>query len=419
MNIKNLLLGSAAAVFTISGAHAADIVLAEPEPVEYVRVCDAYGAGYFYIPGTQTCMRISGYMRTTLAGGDDVYALRRSDVRKDSYSWTNRATLRFHTASETDLGTLRTLIELRSEWNNGQDGASGQLRKGYIELGGLRAGLDDSIFVHWTGYFGNMVNDDVLSPAGNRTNVISYTYNAGNGFSAIIGVEQGSNSVDQYGYRSAVWNTDTGQFDFRHEQIGGTIDDYTPNIVGGLKFAQGWGSVALVTAYDARIEEWAAKARIDYNVNEQFSLWAMAGYKSGDDYYGSDNGNGATGLPAESHWKRTRNGITVDHYGYHLARQSIYGDWGGSWVAWAGGTYKFTPQTSFNFQSAYDDSRTFTAAANISYELVPGLNITPEVAYTKWDNNWKARNNDATIILNDTMKGKSAVQGVVQLQRSF
>ncbi|MFT4182552.1 MAG: porin, partial [Rhizobium sp.] len=49
MNIKSLLLGSAAALAAVSGAHAADaVVAAEPEPLEYVRICDAYGAGYFF-----------------------------------------------------------------------------------------------------------------------------------------------------------------------------------------------------------------------------------------------------------------------------------------------------------------------------------------------------------------------------------
>jgi hypothetical protein len=51
MNIKSLLLGSAAALVAVTGARAADaVVVAEPEPVEYVRVCDAFGAGFFYIP---------------------------------------------------------------------------------------------------------------------------------------------------------------------------------------------------------------------------------------------------------------------------------------------------------------------------------------------------------------------------------
>ncbi|MDL2402290.1 porin, partial [Rhizobium mayense] len=61
MNIKSLLLGSAAALAAVSGAQAADaVVAAEPEPLEYVRICDAYGAGYFFIPGTETCLKIGG-----------------------------------------------------------------------------------------------------------------------------------------------------------------------------------------------------------------------------------------------------------------------------------------------------------------------------------------------------------------------
>ncbi|WP_200931498.1 porin, partial [Rhizobium rhizogenes] len=45
MNLKSLLISSAASLAAVSGAHAADaIVAAEPEPLEYVRICDAYGA---------------------------------------------------------------------------------------------------------------------------------------------------------------------------------------------------------------------------------------------------------------------------------------------------------------------------------------------------------------------------------------
>ena len=52
MKLKTLLLGSAATLIAVSGAQAADAVVAEPEPVDYVKVCDMYGAGFFYIPGT-------------------------------------------------------------------------------------------------------------------------------------------------------------------------------------------------------------------------------------------------------------------------------------------------------------------------------------------------------------------------------
>ncbi|TGP84264.1 porin, partial [Mesorhizobium sp. M8A.F.Ca.ET.218.01.1.1] len=69
--IKSLLLGSAAALIAVSGARAADAVtVAEPEPAEYVKICDVYGSGYFYIPGTETCLRIGGYVRYDIGFGD-------------------------------------------------------------------------------------------------------------------------------------------------------------------------------------------------------------------------------------------------------------------------------------------------------------------------------------------------------------
>ncbi|WP_247882311.1 porin, partial [Brucella intermedia] len=53
------------------------------------------------------------------------------------------------------------------------------------------------------------------------------------------------------------------------------IDDYMPHVVGGLKYAGGWGSIAGVVAYDARNEEWAGKVRADVNITDRFSVWVM------------------------------------------------------------------------------------------------------------------------------------------------
>jgi len=64
--VKSLLLGTAALFAGSFSAQAAD--LAAAEPVEYVKICDAYGAGYFFIPGSSdTCLRISGYVRAYFA----------------------------------------------------------------------------------------------------------------------------------------------------------------------------------------------------------------------------------------------------------------------------------------------------------------------------------------------------------------
>jgi len=62
MNVKTLLLGTAAALAVGGVAQAADLAVAV-SPVEYVKVCDAFGSGYQYIPGTDTCLKISGYVQ--------------------------------------------------------------------------------------------------------------------------------------------------------------------------------------------------------------------------------------------------------------------------------------------------------------------------------------------------------------------
>lgn len=430
MNIKSLLLGSAAALIAVSGARAADVVVAEPEPVEYVRVCDAYGEGYFYIPGTETCMRISGYVRADIKGGDNVGARQRGDIDRDTYAWRTRATLRFHTASETELGTLRTFVELRSQWDEGAewdhkgDSASGQLRFAFIELGGIRVGLDESIFSHWTGYYGNVINDDIVNPmAYTRTNVISYTFNAGNGFSAILGVEQGNDDIDgnnakdelghSYGYGNKYYRDANGEIVGKRHDLSGKIDDYTPNVVGGLKYVQGWGGVSVVGAYDAYYEEWAAKARLDLNVTDQWSVWVMGGYKSADDTYMEDDTYGPHGKSSS----RIKDGVTK--YGIYRQINSIYGDWGGDWAVWGGTTFKFNKKTSFNAQVSYDDTDTFAASINVKYELVPGLVITPELTYVSWDNDYSKRNDANTIKYVDSLKGQDAFQGMVRIQRSF
>ena len=68
--IKSLVLGSAAGLLAIGGVQAADLPM-KAKAVEYVRVCSLYGAGFFYIPGTDTCIKLGGFVRidTTFNGG--------------------------------------------------------------------------------------------------------------------------------------------------------------------------------------------------------------------------------------------------------------------------------------------------------------------------------------------------------------
>ena len=57
--VKSLLLGSAAGVVAVAGAQAADLPV-KAKPVEYVKICSLYGDGFYYVPGTDICIRVGG-----------------------------------------------------------------------------------------------------------------------------------------------------------------------------------------------------------------------------------------------------------------------------------------------------------------------------------------------------------------------
>src|SRR5258708_8875186 len=77
--VKSLILGSAAGLIAMSGAQAADLPV-KAKAVEYVKVCSLYGAGFYYMPGTDTCIKLGGYLRFDLVLGSN-----------GDYLWANGA----------------------------------------------------------------------------------------------------------------------------------------------------------------------------------------------------------------------------------------------------------------------------------------------------------------------------------------
>ncbi|WP_332065641.1 porin [Bartonella sp. CB189] len=406
MNIKSFFLSSTAAFVVISGAQAAPTVTTKSEPAKYVRVCDAYGKGYFYIPGTETCIRLSGSVRADVEGGDNIDAKTDADLEnsKKTYGVSTRLTVVFQTASETELGTLRSYARFYSQWSNGKDSAYAKLSAAYLELGGFRVGLDDTIFNSWTGGYGNVLNDDSIAPAGvTRTNFISYTFNDESGFSAIIGAELGN----------ASGNNKDDSFFIKNDKISSInaddlpplskqTKDYTSNLIFGIKFIQKWGGFSTVAAYDAYYKKWAGKLRLDFNVNNDLNLWVMGGYKNNVDYYASI---------IEDETKNER----------FLSRKNttIYANWGGKWAAWGGATYKINSQANLNAQISYSAVKTFATSVNVSYTLVPGLVITPELTYISWNDDRILNGSEGNTVYKHSLNGKSALQAMIRIQRSF
>ncbi len=201
MNIKSLLLGSAAALVAVTGARAADapVTMVEPEPVEYVRVCDVYGTGFFYIPGTETCLKIGGYVRMRLQYNDRQYngdiddgSDFGIDEEGDDYTFTTRtrARLDFDAREETELGTLRAKIRLeatnRATTNNNAEYTA---EEAFMQLGGFTVGFLDSLWTADDGGISDGLLTDTDFAAGDfQANRISYTAAFG-GFSGTLSVE--------------------------------------------------------------------------------------------------------------------------------------------------------------------------------------------------------------------------------------
>lgn len=215
-----MLAALAASTASIGSAYAADpTVIAEPEPAEFVKTCDVYGVGFFYIPGTETCLRLSGYVRYDIGVGKNLGSDVDGDGLGDTYYKRARFALKTDARSQTELGELRAYAQINfdrdtngSIWNYNTFGSpvadNLYINHVYMQLGGFRVGMTDSVFTTLTDYAGNVINDWLLGYGPFRTNQISYTYTGGNGFAATVALEQGAG-----GY---------------------TIDNYVPHVVGGV-----------------------------------------------------------------------------------------------------------------------------------------------------------------------------------------
>ncbi len=285
MKIRTLLLGSAAALIAVSGAQAADAVIVEPEPVEYVRICDAYGAGYFYIPGTETCIRFSGYVRVdytsrhihdgftqtkvTETAGNTV-STRFNTVKvysRQRHQLNYRGRLNIDVQNETEWGTLRSQLRFQGDGgtdNSDTDSYSGAsespadaavvIDRALISLAGFRVGYSDDYWTTHGGY--GYYKAEEGGPYGYSQGIfLDYTY-AADGFTATVGL------VD---------NRRSGQ--------AGQPDAYV-----GADYSGSWGRVWGTYHYDSSMAAGAWKAGAELSLADYIPGGAIKGW------YASDNG---------------------------------------------------------------------------------------------------------------------------------
>ncbi len=269
MNIvKSLVLGSAAGLAAMTGAQAADLPV-KAKAVEYVRICSLYGAGFFYIPGTDTCIKLGGYLRidtsfnASAVQNAPAYSGDAGQHNRyfDNYSARSRLALTIDTRTATEYGVVRAFGQGDFTFDTlGQStfnpntifmaapiGSSNLLYTpggGYtavemvfIQFAGFTFGKSASAYATpWHGYPGN--NNSYLI-GGHDTvtgvNNIQYTAQFGSGVSVTIGLDD-----------PTVFNrTNVANLTLGIGATGGVPNAYGgvhyPDLVGNVRVDQAWG----------------------------------------------------------------------------------------------------------------------------------------------------------------------------------
>ncbi|BDL41365.1 hypothetical protein MSPGM_39550 [Methylorubrum sp. GM97] len=155
------------AVMAVDAARAADLPVRKALPIEFVRVCSASGAGFFYIPGTDTCLRVSGRARFE-AGYIPVQ--NRTNSAGDLPQYRGLMRMNVDARTQTGYGTLRAFLRVEAASRTGVTMASGTQQrignafpatgqdalgrvqnyvvadKAFVQFAGLTAGRASSFF---------------------------------------------------------------------------------------------------------------------------------------------------------------------------------------------------------------------------------------------------------------------------------
>ncbi len=305
------LIAFALAGFSASVAISADLPAA-PEPVDYVYVCDSYGDRFYAIPGTQTCLRVSGRLRIEYRLNDMADTGGSAWARdKNGTSTRVRAYLYTDSRTLTELGLLRTYTELRWTKDPGRALAL-SFENGYIQWGGLLVGRADSALQFFTGYAFNVTDQWVND---NTVNRFSYTQDFGAGLSLTTSVEDGTDL--RY----------NGSYDLG-KTLTGTVDG--PLVMGDrVTIADARVEIDDVTLYGGhRVPDVMAVLRADQE-------WGMAQFGVGVHQIVASKGAKALGLDSRLGWG-LNGGVTValpDIEGAETTVQAAYSDGALKYVA--------------------------------------------------------------------------------------
>ncbi len=367
--MKSILLGSAAGIVAVAGAQAADLPTKKAAPAEFVKICNVGGMAGFILPGSDTCLKISGYVTAQIEAGNvqkgytwatqgSALVSSASNLRP-AFGYTTRFNVDFDARTMTSYGVLRGYAEAQFENGNGFDntGNVAYINLAYVQWAGITAGKAPSFFSFFGGGEGwaNIFSPD--QQGFNQPDVLAYTATFGGGFSATIAAQSaGTNGPSGGGTNTNIDTTNYGMT--------------APDFVANVRVDQPWGAAQLsavahqVHVYDTALGGggpstdtwgWGIDGGLKFNLptlgagdNVQFqAVWTKnAMWYSGipDGMWGE---NGAT----------NGNGLAMSVGDTYYATANKFGPAG--WAtptAWSlGATFEhhFSPVFSFDPQIAY------------------------------------------------------------------
>ncbi len=393
-NLKSIGAGLIGGVAAASLAQAADLGVKKPTAVEYMKACPQYGAGFFVVPGTTSCLKIVGRVRTD-------YMIENPTARAvDSNRFRVRGYLAYDHRTATEYGLLRTFTRFFVQRENAAD--SVVLEQAFIQFGGLTAGRVTPLWEHsWSPWFAGSNNYGGYSFI-LYTNTLAYTAKLTDGLSASIAVE--SSAERNRGFTGGV-----------------TAGVAMPDIVGSIDYTGSFGSLKLMGAlHQLRVVNPTVSTAYGYALGVAGRINLPAGHRGSNIWFNGVLTEGAVSYAGYST-------IAIGSF----SRASVDGTVSGTrirptqtWTA-AGGAQIFVAPTvwtslggsysSYNPFGASNTLRTYAIVGQIGWQPVQGFLIGAEAYYRKIEGS------NATIVAGFGTRGNDTSDwvGRLRLQRDF
>jgi hypothetical protein len=363
--------------FAVLPARAADIIPAKPAPAgEYVRICSAAGEGFFTIPGSETCLKIGGYIAA------DFIAVKANDDATTGLSFKPRARLEFSTYSETGLGPLTSFVRYTitgADTDGDGDGRAdqsadeGSIGRAYISLGGFLAGRNISTFEFYNDLAYNVYGfDPFVRVSQSETDQFRYTATFG-AFEAAIALETGG------GRNAGIFDADVGD----DVSIGdGGFSNAWPDLVGRVRYAGEVVSAQIMGAlHENRTIGGLGGERFGFAVGAGIAVNAPIGEGAtftfeGTYAQGATSYTGGFGEAADGYVDTGASTITLTK-SYSLSGEYLQ-TWNDSIKTTLFGGYYNANTPAF---AALDYSE-WIAGANVIWTVVPGLDVIPQYRFS-------------------------------------